>query len=163
MDIYIAGVKEQISQVRGTFTVDETVHKYAQEYAQKRTAELVTRLDESTRKMLRKDLAKAMDEGKTPTEIATELHDAYAFSDARSFAIARTETGFAWNHAGIDTYEHDGARAVHVYDGDGDPECAAADGQIWSIEYARGHALQHPNCVRSFSPSYDENAHIDKE
>lgn len=164
IEIYVAGAQAQmVGQVSGLFGVDETIHQFAQEYAKNRTAELVKNLDESTRKMLRTDIRNALEEGKTVTELANELYQNYAFSDKRSFCIARTETAFAWNHSGIDVFEHDGARAVHVYDGDYDPDCQEADGQIWSLSYARAHALQHPNCVRSFSPSFDENAKIDRE
>ena len=67
--------------------------------------------------------------------------------------IARTETASIQNKAAINRYEINGIKKVLVHDGhDFDAECAAADGQIWSTEYAMNHELEHPNCTRSFSP-----------
>jgi hypothetical protein len=28
--------------------------------------------------------------------------------------------------------------------------CAKVNGQIWDIDYAQSHLLEHPNCVRDF-------------
>jgi len=67
--------------------------------------------------------------------------------------IARTETASIQNKAAINRYEINGIKRVLVSDGhDFDAACAAADGQIWSTEYAMNHELEHPNCTRSFSP-----------
>lgn len=67
--------------------------------------------------------------------------------------MARTETASIQNKAAINRYEINGIKKVLVSDGhDFDAACAAADGQIWSTEYAMSHELEHPNCTRSFSP-----------
>jgi len=67
--------------------------------------------------------------------------------------IARTETASIQNKAAINRYEINGIKKVLVHDGhDFDAACAAADGQIWTLEYAMNHELEHPNCTRSFSP-----------
>ena len=73
--------------------------------------------------------------------------------DFQNLRIARTETAAIQNKAAINRYEINGIKKVLVHDGhDFDAACAAADGQIWSTEYAMSHELEHPNCTRSFSP-----------
>jgi hypothetical protein len=62
-----------------------------------------------------------------------------------------------WNKAAIDTYRLGGAKGVSVMDGDSDPECAEANGENWSFDYAEDHLLQHPNCVRSFGIMSDND------
>lgn len=73
--------------------------------------------------------------------------------DFQNLRIARTETAAIQNKAAINRYDINGIKKVLVHDGhDFDAECAAADGQIWSTDYAMSHELEHPNCTRSFSP-----------
>lgn len=73
--------------------------------------------------------------------------------DYQYLRVARTETAAIQNKAAINRYEINGIKKVLVSDGhDFDAACAAADGQIWSTEYAMSHELEHPNCTRSFSP-----------
>lgn len=156
-------------EISGSFVRDETFHDYANAYAEKRTAELVGTgknpaysLDQSTRDMLRSDLVDMMNEGMTPQEIADSLQENYAFSETRSMMIARSETGFAWNRGAIKMYSESGVKLVYVHDGDYDEDCRAANGQIWSADYAQINALAHPNCVRSFSPCLEPDAQPDE-
>lgn len=67
--------------------------------------------------------------------------------------VARTETGMAYNLSSLDSYRSGGIGQVNVYDGDSDEECAAANGQTWSIDEAEANPLEHPNCVRAFGPA----------
>jgi hypothetical protein len=157
--VYTSGVKESISDFDLDVSFDDNsdvFHDAAQDYAQQRTADLVTQLSNSTKNMLRSDLDQYMKDGLTPQQIANKIGDDYAFSDARALCIARTETGFAWNHAGIQTYKTGGSKGVKVYDGDSDGACADANGQNWSFSYAEAHLLEHQNCVRSFGPMPDD-------
>jgi SPP1 gp7 family putative phage head morphogenesis protein len=167
--IYINGMEEAAQEVSGSFTRDPIYHQYANDYATQRAAELAGisknpqfSLSDSTRQMLRNDLVNMMDEGLTPAEIAKNLEDNYAFSETRAETIARTETGFTWNRGTIKMYGEAGVKMVYVFDGDHDPECREADGQIWSAEYADEHALAHPRCVRSFSPCLEPDAQPDE-
>jgi hypothetical protein len=162
IEIYLDAIDEVVSTLSGSFEIDETYHELAEEYAEQRTALLVTSLTGSTRDMLRTDLITYMDEGLTPQEISDKLQDSYAFSEARANAIARTETGFAWNDATLSLYEKAGEAKVQVYDGDGCKACAEVNGEVWSLDYAREHLLQHPNCVRSFGPA-PADAEVDRE
>lgn len=147
--------EKQIADLIPGFEVDQSFHSLADAYAQQRTAELVTNLPDSTKTMLRDDLAALMNAGASPADIAKELQADYAFSEQRAYTIARTETGFAWNDGALSMYGT-AMEKVYVYDGDHDPECREADGQVWTIEYAKAHLLEHPNCVRSFGPCLED-------
>ena len=178
-DIYIAGMEDATSQLGGTFIADPKFHQFASDYSQERSAELVGKrvladgtiinnpnpnysISDSTRNMLKSDLVDSMEEGLTPAEIAKKLEGNYAFSEYRSTMIARTETGFSWNSGSVKMYDHSGVKLLYVHDGDGDQDCIAANGQIWTTDYASGRLLQHPNCVRSFAPCLDPSAEPDE-
>ncbi len=151
----------------GTFTLR---HEDAEEYARARAAELVGKrvlpdgtiidnpnpkwaITESTREWIRRDVTDALAEGLSMDDMANQLQANYAFSAARAETIARTETGFAYNRGTISGYRQTGlVQQVEVLDGDYDEECQAANGQVWTLEEAEANPLEHPNCVRSFSP-----------
>lgn len=163
--IYLNGMEEAAKEVTGSFTRDPVYHQYANDYASQRAAELAGTgknpqfaLSDSTRQMLRNDLVSMMDQGLTPAEIATQLESDYAFSESRAMTIARTETGFTWNRGTIKMYNVAGVKLVYVTDGDYDESCRAANGQIWSADYADAHALEHPRCTRSFAPCLEPDA-----
>lgn len=167
--IYIDGMQDAAVEVSGTFTRDPKFHEYANDYASQRAAELAGTsknskfaLSDSTREMLRSDLVDMMDEGLTPAEIAANLEDNYAFSEYRSMMIARTETGFAWNRGALKMYSEAGVKLVYVTDGDYDESCRAANGQIWTADYASINALEHPNCTRCFSACLEPDAQPDE-
>lgn len=154
INIYLDSISNMVGQIAVSFEASsqDLFQSMAEQYAQDRTAVLVTKLDETTKDMLRNDLKSYMDQGLTPAEISIKLQDNYAFSESRAMNISRSETGFAWNHAGIMTAKTGGAKGVKVFDGDYDGACASANGQNWTFEYALEHLLQHPRCVRSFGP-----------
>jgi hypothetical protein len=79
------------------------------------------------------------------------------FDDRKSHAttVARTETGRMLNVGALETYGSLGVTDVKVLDGDGQNPCDICNqlnGQIWKLDYAMTHELEHPNCVRSFTP-----------
>lgn len=87
------------------------------------------------------------------SEIAARIRAAgITDSEYRSRMIARTETGTAFNLGHTYAYEDAGVTEVEVMDGEDDPECAQANGAVWSLEDARDNPLGHPNCVRAFAP-----------
>jgi hypothetical protein len=171
MKIYLDAVDEAQKELDlgPKFEWGADFHALAESYAKKRCAELVgkkvledgTIIDspsdyailDSTREMLRADLTDWMDQGLAPADISKNIQDSYGFSESRADCIARTETGFTWNTATINTYRSGGCKYVTVYDGDHDDECAEANEQIWTLDYADDHQLEHPNCVRSFGPA----------
>lgn len=75
--------------------ITELVNDRAVKYAEQRAAELVTRISESTREMLRADIAEAMRDGWSNDTLADAISDNYAFSPDRAETIARTETAYA--------------------------------------------------------------------
>lgn len=110
-----------------------------------------------TRDMLRGTIGKALEEGLSMEDLRDTISDDYAFSDTRAMAIARTETGTAYNRGAITGYKESGVvEEVDVVDGDDDEECAAANGQRWTLEQAEQNPLAHPNCRRTFIPVVKE-------
>jgi hypothetical protein len=167
VNIYLDSADEAAAEISFKAESGDFFQTLANNYMRDRTADLVGKrvladgsvidnpnpkfsIEESTRDMLKSDLETYMHEGQTPAEIAKNIQDSYAFSETRAETIARTETGNCWNNAGLDTCEAGGGDKVTVFDGDYDDACQTADGQIWTIAYARDNALSHPNCVRSF-------------
>lgn len=70
----------------------------------------------------------------------------------RARTVARSETAVAFNTGAITAYASAGVTHVEVLDGDGDEDCAAADGQTWTLEEAQENPIAHPNCTRAFVP-----------
>ena len=69
--------------------------------------------------------------------------------------IARTEVGRIQNQGTLTRYAINDVTEVDVLDDEGPNSCDACreiNGQRWTLEYARTHELEHPNCVRAFTP-----------
>jgi HK97 family phage portal protein len=78
---------------------------------------------------------------------------------ARAKIIAVTEAVQTYNRGFLDAYEQAAhGTLVQVSDGDSDKPCRDADGKLWTIEYARAHPSEHPNCRRRFGPPKREKA-----
>jgi SPP1 gp7 family putative phage head morphogenesis protein len=116
-------------------------------------ASMVTRIDETTKKELRKEITKAVKEQKTWQELKTKIQNNYGFSEKRAEVIARTETGRLYNEGACWHWKESGlVKYVEVIDGDGCDICSEINGQIWTIEQALNNPIEHPNCVREFYP-----------
>jgi len=123
-------------------------------------------ITEETRRQVQQALLVARNEGLSTRQTARLLQDLPAFSRSRAQMVARTELGTADNLAAVSRYREAGFTHVQVFDGDGDPGCAAANGAIWTIEEFEANPLEHPNCVRSRAPVIQEagnGAHEIKE
>lgn len=93
--------------------------------------------------------------GKTgvPGTIADDLKTlAIRDNDYEYVRIARTETARVQNQGTLNRYTQNNITHVNVIDGDGCDDCIAANGQVWTVGYSQSHELEHPNCVRAFSP-----------
>lgn len=77
------------------------------------------------------------------------------FGDARAETIARTETALSYNRATVLGYKEFGVSHLLAYDGDGDEECAARDGQEFTIDEAEA-IEDHPNGTLVWSPVFDK-------
>lgn len=66
--------------------------------------------------------------------------------------IALTELTHAYNEGVLSLGESAGRSQVAVHDGDEhDQPCVEANGQVWDIDYAREHRIEHPRCRRAFT------------
>lgn len=94
----------------------------------------------------------ATEEGWSTKQLADAIREKGVTSSvSRASTIARSETREAYNQGSILAYESAGVEKVQALDSDNDEECAARDGQIYTLEEAA--AIQpHPNCVLAFAP-----------
>lgn len=162
----------------------DQVNEKAVDYAKDRSAELVGmkynadgglvenadaqwRITDSTRDMLRSDVAQAIEEGWSNDQLAQALQDNYAFSPERAENIARTETAFADTAGSMATYRESGVVAQKTWIvGDGCCEiCQELDGETIGIDEmfdVDGDQLDgapaHPQCRCAVIPVIDEDA-----
>lgn len=116
-------------------------------------------ITETTRLAVRQALLLGQAAGEGPDALARRLRADAAFAPSRARTIARTELGYATQYAAVDTYRASGlVTHVTVHDGTDDGACAAANGQTWTLEEARGRPLEHPQCTRAFAPVVGEAA-----
>lgn len=116
----------------------------------------VKNIDDTTRDAIRAAVSNANDNGLTIQQLATNIKQSAAFNTARATTIARTESATAYNTGTVLAYRQSGVVSqVQVMDGDDDEDCAAANGQTWSLEDAEANPTQHPNCTRAFAPIVD--------
>lgn len=121
------GAAQALAQIGLKDSTDEMlslVNEQAVAYSQDRAAELVGMkwvdgelvenpnpewaITDSTREMLRGDVAQAMESGMSNDDLAALLQDNYAFSDERAEVIARTETAFADVAGNMTAYRESG-------------------------------------------------------
>jgi SPP1 gp7 family putative phage head morphogenesis protein len=117
-------------------------------------AKRVTGINTTTRDAIASIIGKAFSDGLSPAQVADLITEATPFDTSRAEVIARTETAYAYNGAAVESYREVGVEKVEVIDGDGDDECQAADGQVWTLDEANDNPLGHPNCVRDFAPVF---------
>lgn len=143
----------------------------AVERALDRGAARVTNINETTRRKLADAIARALEAGDSPLDLADAIEGIGAadlierigldpttlFSELRAETIARTELMDAYNGAAIGAYGDAGVRYVQAIDGDGDPECRDRDGQTYSITDA-GSIEDHPNGTLDWVPLLAEEA-----
>jgi hypothetical protein len=118
-----------------------------------RGAARITGINETTRDGIAAILADPAND--TLQSIIDAIEGYSGFDDYRSELIARTETMDAYNSAAIGSYDEFGIEEVEASDGDGDEECAARDGQTFSIDDADG-IEDHPNGTLDWIPVIPE-------
>lgn len=96
------------------------------------------------------------------TGVAPRLGPGTSPLGSRSYLIALTETGFAYNHSALASYQATGfVDVVEVFDG---PDCGwsshddpdLAHGSKRTLAAAKAHPLAHPRCQRAFGASLDD-------
>lgn len=126
-----------------------------------RIADKVTRINDSTRGAIAKEVEVGLQRGYSVVQIANGVPaEAYngivgVFDQAsryRAEMIARSETAMVYNDTANAGYRDGGITEVEVIDGDGDEECADANGSVWTLDEAEANPIAHPNCVRAFAP-----------
>ena len=161
------------------------VNKQAVEYAEARSAELVGMrwvdgelvenpdaewaITESTREMLRTDVTMAMSTGMSNDDLADMIENNYAFSEARSMMIARTETAFADVAGNMVGYRESGVvkSKKWIVGGACCELCQELEGVIVDLDDSfpsgggDGPPL-HPNCRCDVSPVVDDKEQEDE-
>lgn len=77
----------------------------------------------------------------------------------RARTIARSETAMAQQACTVARYRAAGVAKVRVLDNgfdDSDPKCTELNGTIQTLAWAEANPIQHPNCVRSFAPAFED-------
>lgn len=74
--------------------------------------------------------------------------------ETRVGAIVKSEISVAFNVAALAAYHQIGVREVEVIDGTDQDGCAEARGQVWSVDKALVNPIDHPGCLRSFAPIF---------
>jgi hypothetical protein len=122
----------------------------------------VTGINETTRQKINEAIYRAIEAGSTINDVADaiegigtttigDLSMGSLFDEYRSEMIARTELMDAYNSSAIATYSDAGFDQVQAIDGDGDPECAERDGEIFSSDEADS-IEDHPNGTLDWVP-----------
>lgn len=118
-------------------------------------------INETSRQLIADAVDRAAADGLSVDQLARSIRDEVASwastpeggAASRSWMIAATETATAYNTASVTGYRESGLlEEVNVYDGEGDPECAAANGSVWTLDEAEANPTEHPNCQRAFGP-----------
>lgn len=138
-------------------------HEYVAS-AREALAELVVRINDTTRKQIADVVEEGVRRGYSIARIANGFADeGYKgiqgiFNEAtaaRAETIARSETAMLYNRSAAAAYRTAGIGKVQIYDGEGDPGCADAAGQIWTVDFYEANPIEHPNCVRTGAPVSD--------
>ncbi len=152
-DIAQDGAKEAVLQVEADLSAAlEQVNEESVRWAQARSAELVTRISETTRERVREVVVAGVEAGQSNDEIAALLADDVVFSDDRALTIARTETAFADVAGNILGWKASGVVAGKEWKTSGEdpcPECEAMEGEVVALdeEFEDGDPPLHPRCV----------------
>ena len=125
-----------------------------------RGAARVTNINQATQDAIAQFIADGIDQGLSPAELADEIESGVlldngspAFSELRAETIARTELMDAYNGAALASYSDAGVEYVQAIDGTGDEECAARDGQTFSVDEA-DTIEDHPNGTLDWVPVF---------
>lgn len=121
------------------------------DFIRERTAERIVGINQTTRDAIAALIEDGFEQGLGPDEVAASIEEAAAFDEARAELVARTESMFAYNEAALSSYREFGVNEVMALDGDQDAECAARNGQTFSVDEAFSIA-DHPNGTLDWAP-----------
>ncbi len=128
-------------------------------------------ITESTRRMIRSDVEKAMAEGWSNDRLADALEESNAFSESRAEMIARTETAFADVEGNMQAYREsgvvEGKEWILGSEHDDDDDCNTnAEAGVIGLDdtFPSGDDAppNHPNCVCDVLPVVIEEEQTDE-
>jgi SPP1 gp7 family putative phage head morphogenesis protein len=111
----------------------------------------ITGINQTTRDKIQAIIEQGVTSNLSPAELGRVIREATAFDEARAEMIARTETALAYNDAALGTYREFEVSHVQAIDGDTDAECAARNGNVYTLEEASG-ITDHPNGTLDWVP-----------
>lgn len=125
-------------------------------------------ISDSLRQELNETLAPMLDQGASIGEMTEAVEKTFGEDGgvARALRIARSEAATNYNQGTLAGYKSRGVTHVIVHDGDDAgacEECAAVNGEIWTVEEAAANPIEHPNCVRAFEDIEPEEAEMGDE
>lgn len=129
------------------------------DFVKSQGAKRIVGINQTTRDSVARLIAEGVKQGMSPAELAQTIRDGAAFNEARADMIARTETALAYNEAALKTYDHFEVREVQAIDGDKDEECAARNGNTYSVDEAMG-IVDHPNGTLDWIPIVAAKAQV---
>lgn len=112
------------------------------------------RIVQNFKDLMSKKVGNALDTGETKADVSVAIREAIEYwRSGHSETVALTEATHAYNEGVLTVAEGSGYGYVYVHDGDEhDEPCELANGQVWTVEYARANRLEHPRCRRAFTP-----------
>ena len=128
------------------------------EWSDKRAAELVRKVTDTTKKELRRFLVKELETDDDPKAVAKKVRTHFAhWPGWKADRLARTESALAYNYAALVAFQSAGVTHVKAHDAaiksKSDPECIERNGKVFTIEDAFiEQAKEHPNGTLSWSP-----------
>lgn len=154
--------QSQAQFLRGSFAQPETLSKV--QFLATRSFEQLKGVTASMGADMNLILAQGMADGTGVATIAREMAERIdSLTRARAMLIARTEIINAHSEGQLDAFEQLGVEQLGVkaeWSTAGDervcPLCATKEGQIFTVEEARGMIPLHPNCRCSWIPTVPE-------
>lgn len=144
--------KKVIAAVEAT-EIDPFTAKVEQ-YVLAQTGVRIGGINETTRQAVADVIRAGIAESLTASDIADRIEQLPAFDEARAELVARTESAFAYNAASITSFREYGVSQVQAIDGDSDEECAARNGNVYSIDEA-ADIEDHPNGTLDWVPYFE--------
>lgn len=158
-DIAYQGGRQQF--LRDSF--NHPVNRERVDLLASRTFDEMENVGEDMVNRLSRTLVDGLIQGQGADEIARNLVDATGFSLSRAETVARTEVVRAHAEGQLDGFEQLGVEELGVQaeiktSGRSNvcEECAALEGQTFSIDEARGMIPVHPSCACAWIPNLDE-------
>jgi len=138
-------------------TVMDPFTAKVERYVLAQTGLRITGINETTRQAVAEVIRQGIAANLTANAIADAIEMMPAFDEARAELVARTETAYAYNAAAITSYREYGVSHVQAIDGDGDEECAARNGVVFTVDDAQD-IEDHPNGTLDWAPYFAEAA-----